>query len=504
MEVFEQLALGFSIAITPQNLGLAFVGVFIGTVIGILPGIGPGAGVALLLPVTFGLSPVSGLIMLAGIYYGAMYGGTLTSVLINTPGESSSVMTTIDGYQLARQGRAGAALAIAAIGSFIAGTLGVLALMLAAPPIADQAVKFGPPEYFMLALLGLLTLAALGGTSMAKALLMAVAGLALATIGLDPMVGEQRFTFGVIQLSDGVAFLPVAVGLFGIAEVLANIESQVRLEPIRARLSGLIPTWQDWAASRLAILRGSVIGFVVGVLPGAGATMASFIAYAVEKRSSRDPSRFGHGAIEGVAAPESANNAATAGAMVPLLTLGIPGSATTAILLGAFILYGLRPGPLLLSEHADVFWGLIASMYIGNVMLLVLNLPLAPVFASLLRLPYAVIAAGILGISVSGVFSLQNSMFDVWVALAFGVIGYLMKRFDYPAAPLVLALVLGPLLERSLRQSLTISHGSLDIFVTRPASAAMLAFAVLVLAAPLLARAARSLFRTRTGKEPAS
>jgi putative tricarboxylic transport membrane protein len=442
--------------------------------------------------------------MLAGIYYGAMYGGTLTSVLINTPGESSSVMTTLDGYQLARQGRAGAALAIAAIGSFIAGTLGVVALMLAAPPIADQAVKFGPPEYFMLAVLGLLTLAALGGTSTAKSLLMAVAGLAIATVGLDPMIGEQRFTLGVIELSDGIEFLPVAVGLFGIAEVIANIETRLLLEPIRAGLRGLIPTWQDWAASRLAILRGSIIGFVVGVLPGAGATMASFIAYAVEKRSARDPSRFGQGAIEGVAAPESANNAATAGAMVPLLTLGIPGSATTAILLGAFILYGLRPGPLLLSEHADIFWGLIASMYIGNLMLLVLNLPLAPVFASLLRLPYAVIAAGILGISVSGVYSLQNSMFDVWVAVAFGVIGYLMKRFDYPAAPLVLALVLGPLLERSLRQSLTISHGSFEIFVAREASLAMLIIAVLVLAAPLLTLLYRALFRTRIGKEPVS
>jgi len=502
MEVLEQLGLGFSIALTPQNLGLAFVGVFIGTVIGILPGIGPGAGVALLLPVTFGLSPVSGLIMLAGIYYGAMYGGTLTSVLINTPGESSSVMTTLDGYQLALQGRAGAALGIAAIGSFVAGTLGVVALMLAAPPIADLAVQFGPPEYFALAVLGLLTLSALSSTSMVKAVLMAVFGLAIATVGLDPLVGEQRFTFDNIELSDGIPFLPVAVGLFGIAEVLANMEIPVRLEPIKARLSGLMPTWQDLIATRFSILRGSIIGFVVGVLPGAGATMASFIAYGIERRSARDPSRFGKGAIEGVAAPESANNAATAGAMVPLLTLGIPGSSTTAILLGAFILYGLRPGPLLLSEHADVFWGLIASMYIGNVMLLVLNLPLVPVFASLLRFPYAVIAAGILGISIAGVYSLENSLFDVGIAVAFGVIGYAMKRFDYPAAPLVLALVLGPLLERSLRQTLTISQGDPAIFAMRPASAVMLAVAAVVLAAPL-ARGLldRSPFRTRTRKE---
>ncbi len=505
MDVLQHLALGFSIALTPQNLGFAFAGAFIGTVIGVLPGIGPSAGIALLLPVTFGLPPVSALIMLAGIYYGAMYGGTLTSVLINTPGESSSVMTTLDGYQLALQGRAGAALGIAAIGSFIAGTLGVVALMLAAPPIADSAVLFGPPEYFALALLGLLTLSGLTGTSASKALLMAVAGLAVATVGLDPIVGQLRFTAGVLELSDGIEFLPVAVGLFGIAEVLANVESPVRLEPIRATLSGLIPTWQDWIASRLPILRGTVIGFAVGVLPGAGATIASFIAYGVEKRIAREPERFGRGAIEGVAAPESANNAATAGAMVPLLTLGIPGSATTAVLLGAFILYGLRPGPLLLTDHPDVFWGLVASMYVGNVMLLVLNLPGAPIFASMLRLPYPAIAAGILGISVAGVYSLQNSMFDVWVAIAFGVIGYGMKRFDYPAAPFVLALVLGPLLETALRQSLTISHGSLAIFVSRPASAILLAVGLLIVAGPTVASHLPTLIgRSQDRKESAS
>jgi putative tricarboxylic transport membrane protein len=491
MEVLQQLGLGFSIALTPQNLAFAFAGAFVGTIIGILPGIGPAAGIALLLPITFGLPPVSSLIMLAGIYYGAMYGGTLTSVLINTPGESASVATTLDGYQMALQGRAGAALAIAAIGSFIAGTIGVVALMLAAPPLADLAVQFGPPEYFALAALGLLTIAGLTGTSAAKALLAAVAGLALATVGSDPFTGQQRFTLGVIELSDGVEFLPVAVGLFGISEVLANVADPVRLAPIKASISGLIPTWQDWRASRWPIARGGIIGFVVGVLPGAGATIASFIAYGVERRISKHPERFGKGAIEGVAAPESANNSATAGAMVPLLALGIPGSATTAVLLGAFILFGLRPGPLLLTDHPDVFWGLIASMYVGNVMLLFLNLPGAPLFASMLRLPYPVIATAIIGISIAGAYSLQNSLFDVWVALSFGVLGYLMKRFDYPAAPLVLALVLGPLLEMSLRQSLTISHGSLAIFFTRPASAVLLAIGILGLAAPTL----YSLFR---------
>lgn len=502
MEAIEQLALGFSIALTLQNLALAFVGVLIGTIVGILPGIGPSAGVALALPLTFGLEPVSAIIMLAGIYYGAMYGGTLTSVLINTPGESASVMTTLDGYQMALQGRAGAALGIAAIGSFIAGTLGIVALMLAAPPIAHLAVRFGPPEYFALALLGLLTLSGLAGTSVAKALLMAIAGLLVATVGLDPIGGSLRFTFNVLELSDGIDFLPVAVGLFGIAEVLANIEQRVRLAPIHAKLSGLLPSWQDWLASRLPILRGSVIGFVVGVLPGAGATLASFIAYGVEKKVAKDPSRFGHGAIEGVAAPEAANNSATAGAMVPLLTLGIPGSATTAVLLGAFILYGLRPGPLLLTDHPDVFWGLIASMYIGNVMLLVLNLPGAPLFASILRLPYSVIATGILGISLAGVYSLQNNMFDVWIAIAFGAVGYLMKRFDYPPAPFVLALVLGPLLEISMRQSLTMSHGDLAIFVQRPVSVVLLAIAFLMLFGPALlgqARRLRSRSQIKTG-----
>jgi putative tricarboxylic transport membrane protein len=486
VEVLQQLGLGFSVALTPQNLAFAFAGVLVGTLIGVLPGIGPAAGVALLLPVTFGLPPLSSLIMLAGIYYGAMYGGTLSSVLINTPGESASVATTLDGYQLALQGRAGAALAIAAIGSFIAGTFGVLALMLAAPPLADLAVQFGPPEYFALAALGLLTIAGLTGSSAAKALLAAVAGLALATVGVDPFTGQQRFTLGVIELTDGVEFLPVAVGLFGIAEVLANVAHPVRIAPIKASLSGLVPTWQDWRASRGPIARGGLIGFVVGVLPGAGATIASFIAYGLERRISKQPERFGKGAIEGVAAPESANNSATAGAMVPLLALGIPGSATTAVLLGAFILFGLRPGPLLLTDHPEVFWGLIASMYVGNVMLLFLNLPGAPLFASILRLPYPVIATAIIGIAITGAYSLENSLFDVWVALAFGVLGYLMKRFDYPAAPLVLALVLGPLLEMSLRQSLTISHGSLAIFVTRPASAVLLAVGIVGLCAPIL------------------
>ncbi len=479
------LLLGFSVALTPANLLFAFIGVLLGTIIGALPGIGPSAGVAVLLPVTFGMSPVSALIMLAGIYYGAMYGGTITSVLINTPGESASVMTTLDGFQMALQGRAGAALGMAAIGSFIAGTASVVLLMLAAPPLADLAVTFGPPEYFALMVLGLTTLAGLTGGSMLKGLLMALAGLLLGTIGIDLMIGAPRYTFEHVELLDGLDFLPVAVGLFAIGELLYNLYHPVRSDPIKARLSGLLPTKQDWRDSFGAIGRGTVIGFFVGILPGAGATIASFLAYAAEKRVSKRPEKFGTGVIEGVAAPESANNAASTGALVPLMALGIPGSGTTAVMLGALTLYGMQPGPLLLSTHPEVFWGLVASMYIGNVMLLILNLPLAPVFASVLRIPYAVLIPIIIGIALFGVYSVENSIFNVGVAVLFGGIGFVMRIYGYPPAPLVLALVLGPMLEKALRQSLQMSLGSMDIFVTRPVSAGILAFALLAVLYPV-------------------
>jgi putative tricarboxylic transport membrane protein len=491
---FSDLLLGFSIALTPTNLLFAFLGAFLGTVIGALPGIGPSAGVAVLLPVTFGMPPVTAMIMLAGIYYGSMYGGTITSVLINTPGESASVMTTLDGYQMALKGRAGAALGMAAIGSFIAGTVSVGLLMVAAPPLADLAVTFGPPEYFALMVLGLTTLASLTGGSMLKGLLMAVVGLALGTIGIDLMLGEPRFTFENVNLMDGLDFLPVAVGLFAIGELLFNLYEPVRSEPIKAKLSGLMPTRQDWRDSYGAVGRGTAIGFFVGILPGAGATIASFLAYATEKRVSRRPEKFGTGVIEGVAAPESANNAASTGALIPLMALGIPGSGTTAVMLGALTLYGLQPGPLLMSTHPDVFWGLVASMYIGNLMLLFLNLPLAPAFASILRVPYDILIPIIIGIALFGVYSVENSVFNVGVAIAFGGIGFVMRLYDYPAAPLVLALVLGPMLERALRQSLQMSLGSPEIFVTRPVSAIILGFAVLAVLFPLIAwvRARRS------------
>jgi len=482
----ENLLLGFSVAFTPTNLLFAFVGVFLGTVIGALPGIGPSAGVAVLLPVTFGMAPVTAIIMLAGIYYGAMYGGTITSVLINTPGESASVMTTLDGFQMALKGRAGAALGMAAIGSFIAGTASVVLLMVAAPPLADLAVTFGPPEYFALMVLGLTTLASLTGGSLLKGMVMAVAGLMLGTVGIDLMIGAPRFTFDNVNLLDGIDFLPVAVGLFAIGELLFNLYHPIRIEPVKAKLSGLMPTRQDWRDCYGSIARGTVIGFFVGMLPGAGATIASFLAYATERRVSRHPEMFGTGVIEGVAAPESANNAASTGALVPLMALGIPGSGTTAVMLGALTLYGIQPGPLMLSTHPEVFWGLVASMYIGNVMLLILNLPLAPLFASVLRVPYGILIPIIMGIALFGVYSVENSVFNVGVTIVFGGIGFAMRLYGYPPAPLVLALVLGPMLEKALRQSLQMSLGSPEIFFTRPVSAAILAFALLALVYPVI------------------
>jgi putative tricarboxylic transport membrane protein len=482
----NNLLLGFSVALAPTNLLFAFLGVLLGTIIGALPGIGPSAGVAVLLPVTFGMSPVTAMIMLAGIYYGAMYGGTITSVLINTPGESASVMTTLDGFQMALQGRAGAALGMAAIGSFIAGTLSVVLLMVAAPPLADLAVSFGPPEYFALMLLGLTTLASLTGGSMLKGMLMALVGLLLGTIGIDLMIGAPRYTFENVNLLDGLDFLPVAVGLFAIGELLFNLYRPIRAEPVKAKLSGLLPTRQDWRDSWGSIGRGTAIGFFVGMLPGAGATIASFLAYAAEKRVSRRPEKFGTGVIEGVAAPESANNAASTGALVPLMALGIPGSGTTAVMLGALTLYGMQPGPLLLSTHPEVFWGLVASMYIGNVMLLILNLPLAPVFASVLRVPYRLLVPIIMGISLFGVYSVENSLFNVGVTVVAGGLGFVMRLFGYPPAPLVLALVLGPMLEKALRQSLQMSLGSPEIFFTRPMSACILALALLAVVYPLV------------------
>lgn len=492
MDVLNDLALGFSVALRPENLLFALLGVLLGTIIGALPGIGPSAGIAILLPLTFGMDGATAIIMLAGIYYGAMYGGTITSVLINVPGESASVMTTLDGYQMARQGRAGAALGMAAIGSFIAGTIGVLLMMIFAPLLASYALSFGPPEYFALMLMGMATLAGLSSGSALKSLLMVVLGLMLATVGLDIISGEQRFTFEHLELLEGIEFLPIAIGLFGISELLVMAEETGRLEILKVKIQNVFPRGRDWVASRGAILRGSLIGFFIGVLPGAGATLSSFFSYSLEKRLSKHPEKFGTGVVEGVAGPESANNSATAGALVPMLTLGIPGSGTTAVMLGALIMYGIRPGPQIFETRPDVVWGLIASMYVGNVLLVIMNIAFIPAFVAVLRTPRAALVSTIAVLCLVGAYSLQVSLFHVWVMLAAGVFGYFMRKLNYPPAPLVLALVLGPMLEQTLRQSMIISQGSIGIFFTRPISAVLMVLALLGLFWPLISRLWRS------------
>ncbi|MGE0003983.1 MAG: tripartite tricarboxylate transporter permease [Parvibaculaceae bacterium] len=485
MDSLSDLAGGFATAFSPMNVAMCFLGVFLGQLVGVLPGIGPSAAIALLLPLTFGADPTASLIMFAGIYYGAQYGGTITSVLISVPGESSTVMTSIDGYQMALQGRAGAALGIAAIGSFIAGSVATLGLTFLAPPLAEAALAFGPPEYFALVVLGLTALAAVSSGSVLKGLAAGVAGLLLATIGIDPQTGVSRFDFGAVWLLDGIEFIVLTVALFGIGEVLASC-GEASARPV-TEVRNLLPTRDDWRRSRMPIVRGSVIGFLVGVLPGTGATIASFIAYIVEKKVSKRPQDFGKGAIEGVAGPEASNNAAAAGAMVPMFALGVPGSGTTAIILGALIMFGLRPGPELFTQNSALVWTVIASMYIGNFLLLIMNLPLAGLFAQLLKVPYKWLYPPILALCVVGVFSQANSVEDCWLLIGFGALGWAMKRYDWPAAPMILGLVLGPIFESSLRQSLTISHGNADVFVTRPISAAFIVAAVLFVTLPAIA-----------------
>lgn len=484
METLALVAKGFGIALSGKYLLFCLAGVLIGQVIGALPGIGPSAGIALLMPLTFGGDPIGSTIMFAGIYYGAQYGGTLTSVLVRIPGESSSVMTSLDGYELAQQGRAGPTLGIAAVASFVAGTLAVVGLMLAAPALASLALLFGPPEYFALVLVGLSALAIVGG-SVLKGLIMGVLGLLIATIGVDPQVGNPRFTFGQVWLLDGVEFLVLAVAFFGVGEVLAQADMDESRHPIpRLTLRYAYPSWADWKRCQSPTMRGGIIGFLIGILPGAGATIASFIAYAVEKKISRTPERFGKGQIEAVAAPEAANNAAATGAMVPMFALGIPGSNTTAVMLGALIMFGLRPGPALFDQNPDFIWSVMASMYVGNAMLLILNLPLVGLFAHLLRTPYAVMYPVILALCVVGVYSQSNSLDDVVLMVLFGAMGYFMKRYDYPAAPLVLGLVLEPLFENALRQSMTLSQGAFAPLILRPLTFALLAVAVAITIAP--------------------
>lgn len=493
--------MGFQVALSLQNLFFCFIGVLIGTLLGVLPGIGPITGVAILIPITFGMNATTAIITMAGVYYGAMYGGSTTSILINVPGESASVITTLDGYQMARKGRAGPALGMAALSSFVAGTFAVLLLTLIAPPLVKFALAFGPPEYFALTFMGLTLVTSLAGDSMIKGIMSGIFGLLLACVGIDAVTGAARFTYGEIYLLDGFGFIGVAVGLFAVAEVLVNLEEPAQEVYTRTKLSirTLFPNLQDWKDSFWPIWRGSILGFFIGVLPGGGATIASFISYAVEKKMSKHPEKFGTGIIEGVAAPEGANNAAAIGHFVTLLALGIPGTATMAIMMGVFLIHGLRPGPLLFETNPDFVWGLIASMYIGNVMLVILNMPLVGIWVSLLRVPYKVLMPLIVTISAVGIYATENNTFDMWIMLAFGILGYLMRKFDFPAAPVVLALVLGPMVEGSLRQSLSISHGSLAIFFNRPIAAALLFISFISLCLPLFRLALRK-FRNK-GKQ---
>lgn len=493
MDIISALLSGFGEALTPTYLLMALTGVLLGQIVGALPGIGPSTAIALLLPMTFGADPTGALIMFAGIYTGSQYGGTLTSVLVNVPGESSGVMTAVDGYQMARQGRAGAALGMAAIGSFIAGTVGLFGLVFLAPKLASVALSFGPPEYFALILLGLTALAVVGD-SLLKGLAMGVAGLLISTIGIDLQTGFPRFHFGALWLLDGVDFIVVAVALFGLGEVLATC-NMATAHPIVTNLGRILPSRADWRQARGSIGRGTVIGFIVGVLPGTGATIAAFMAYFVEKKLAKDPSRFGKGAIEGVAGPEAANNSAVSGAFVPMFALGIPGSGATAIMLGALIMYGLRPGPDLFHTNPALIWAVIASMYIANVILLIVNLPLAGVFAKLLNVPYRWLYPPIVALCITGVYSQSNSIEDCWMMLGIGAVGWMMKRHSWPAAPVVLGLVLGPLFETALRQSLAMSHGSWTILLTRPISLMLVLASFLAIFAPVILRLAAS---TRT------
>ena len=485
MEVFQQIAYGFSVACQPVNLLFAFLGSVAGTLVGVLPGLGPTAAMAILLPVTFGMSPIGGMIMLAGIYYGAQYGGSTTSILVNIPGEAASVVTCLDGYQMARQGRAGPALGMSAFGSFIAGTIGVLGLSFLAPPLVWVALTFGPPEYFALMFLGLTVLTFLAHGSMLKALIMAGLGLFVGTIGSDAISFVQRFTFGRQELVEGVGLVQIAMGVFGVAEILSNIEKTLTIDVFKTKIKSLFPTLQDWRRSVGAILRGTGIGLLLGILPGGGAVIASFASYGVEKRLSEHPEKFGTGVIEGVAATEAANNAAAQGAFIPLMTLGIPSNPTTALLLGALMIHNIQPGPLMMIKHPDLFWGFITSMYIGNAMLLILNLPLIPVWVKLLKVPYPILFPFILVFCLIGVYTINENVFDIFLMVFFGVFGYLARKFDFEAAPFLLAVVLGPMMEKAFRQSLIMSQGDFSIFVNRPISGVIFGVAILLLILPL-------------------
>lgn len=480
MDVLHNLMNGFAVACTPHNLMFAFVGSFLGTLIGVLPGIGPSAGCALLIPLTARLDPTGSIIMLTALFYGTQYGGTVTSVLLNVPGEASSAVTCLDGYQMAKQGRAGVALSIAAIGSFIGGTFASVALIVVAGPLTRMALEFGPVEFFALMVLGLSLLMGLAGKSMVKSLMMGLFGLLLAMIGMDPVRGSPRFTFGRMELMDGIGFIPVIMGLFGLAEILENAEAEFK-QVFQNKLSSLVPTRKDIKDSFMPIVRGTILGTLLGLIPGMTNSASSFLSYAMEKKMSKYPEKFGTGMIEGVAGPETANNAHANGALIPLFTLGIPASPTIAVIMGAFMMNGLIPGPFLFTEQPALVWGVIASFFIGNVMLLILNLPLIGIWIKVLKIPYPILFGLILAFMVVGVYGVDNSSFDVMTMVIFGLFGYLLKKFDFPMAPIVLTLILGPLMERSLRKSMEMSQGDFSILWSNPIAAGLLIAAAAVL-----------------------
>ncbi len=485
MDALNGLFYGFSVAFEFHNLLLMFAGCLLGTLVGVLPGIGPVGAISILLPLTFQLPTAGAIIMLAGIYNGAMYGGSTTSILINVPGETASVMTCLDGYAMARKGQAGAALGIAVFGSFIAGTVGLIGLQLIAGPLSTLALKFGPPEYFAIILLGFTFIVYLAQRSMNKAVLMALTGITLSLIGLDPITSQQRLTFGNINLFEGLGVAPVAIGLFGLAEVLGNLEKTASAKILNVKIKNMFPDKSQWLQAKWAIVRGTVIGFFLGILPGGGPVLSTFISYGVEKRVSKHPEQFGQGAIEGVAAPESANNAAASTSFIPLMTLGIPPNVVLAVLFGAFLIHGITPGPMMMTQHPEIFWGVLASMYLGNVILLILNLPLIPLWVQILRIPDKILYPLIILFCLVGAYSINNSVFDIGVMVLFGIIGYLLKKFDFEAAPLILGFVLGPMFEVNLRRSLLMSQGSFGIFVERPIAIVALIICVILITLPI-------------------
>lgn len=486
MDVFNELMNGFAAAMTWQNLLFAFVGCLLGTVIGVLPGIGPVAGVALLIPLTLNLDPAGSIIMLCAIFYGTTYGGTITSVLLNTPGEAASAITTLDGYQMTKLGRAGVALTIAASGSFIGGSIATVGLVFAAKPLGNLGLLIGPPEFFALVVVGISLLVALAGRSMVRALISGAIGLLISMVGIDPVAGAPRFVFGMERLLDGVSFVAVIVGVFGLSEILSHRTGKDKVTVQAPGMRALLPTRTDWRRSAPAFARGTGIGFGLGLIPGMTGSVSSLLSYGAEKKFSKYRHQLGQGAVEGVAGPETANNAHANGALIPLFTLGIPASPTIAVLMGAFLQQGLTPGPTLFVEHADIAWTIIASLFIGNVLLLILNVPLVGLWTSILRIPYPILSGLILMFMVIGAYTINFSVFDVFVMIMFGVIGVAMRHLDIPLAPMVLTLVLGPLMERSLRESLDISRGDLAIFLERPVTLVLLILAAVIVASPLL------------------